>query len=89
VFSGDIDQYDDKLDLLLRKMTEGLKMGANKKFPELQRQLFLLTRVLLLRLQTNTLTDAMRKLWPHLLNELERIFRDKETGGLLKDKKAL
>lgn len=35
VFSGDVDQYDDKLDLLLRKMTEGLKMGANKKFPEL------------------------------------------------------
>lgn len=59
-------------------MTEGLKMSTNKKFPELQRQLFLLTRVLLLRLQTTTLTDALRKLWPHLLNELESIFRDKD-----------
>lgn len=57
-------------------MTEGLKMSTNKKLPELQRQLFLLTRVLLLRLQTTTLTDALRKLWPHLLNELESIFRD-------------
>lgn len=38
--------------------------------------MFLLTRVLLLRLQTTTLTDALRKLWPHLLNELESIFRD-------------
>ena len=35
VFSGNVDQYDDKLDQLLKKMTEGLKMGANKKFPEL------------------------------------------------------
>ncbi len=38
----------------------------------------MLTRVLLLRLQTNTLTDALRKLWPHLLSELETIFRNKE-----------
>jgi hypothetical protein len=50
VFSGNVDQYDDKLDLLLKKMTEGLKMSTTKKLPELQRQLFLLTRVLLLRL---------------------------------------
>jgi hypothetical protein len=76
VYSGNVDQYDDKLDLLLKKMTEGLKMSTNKKFPELQRQLFLLTRVLLLRLGSTSLTDALRKLWPHLLNELESIFRE-------------
>ena len=49
--------------------------------------------MLLLRLQTTTLTDALRKLWPHLLNELESIFRDKDsTSGVLpggKDKAAL
>ena len=31
VFSGDVDQYIDKLDLLLKKMTEGFK--AIKKPP--------------------------------------------------------
>ncbi len=60
-------------------MTEGLK--ASKKIPKLQTQLFLLTRVLLLRLQTNTLTEALRKLWPHLLNELETIFRNSPSNG--------
>lgn len=79
LFSGNVDQYDDKLDYLLKKMTEGLK--ASKKVPKLQTQLFLLTRVLLLRLQTNTLTDALRKLWPHLLNELETIFRTSPSNG--------
>jgi hypothetical protein len=74
VFSGDQDQYDDKLDLLLKKMTEGFK--TNKKYKELRIQLFLLTRVLLLRLQSHTLADALRKLWPHLLNELVSIFED-------------
>jgi hypothetical protein len=77
VFSGDQDQYDDKLDLLLKKMTEGFK--TNKKFKELRIQLFLLTRVLLLRLQSHTLADVLRKLWPHLLNELVSIFED--TGA--------
>ena len=33
VFSGNVDQYDDKLDLLLKKMTEGLK--AVRKPPSL------------------------------------------------------
>jgi Mor family transcriptional regulator len=39
--------------------------------------------VLLLRLQTVTLTDALRKLWPHLLNELESIFREKTPDQYL------
>lgn len=81
VFSGNIDQYDDKLDLLLKKMTEGFK--TKNKQASFLTELFLLTRVLLLRLQTNTLTDALRKLWPHLLNEMEDIFR----GDKKEDKK--
>jgi hypothetical protein len=36
LFSGSIDQYDDKLDLLLKKMTEGLKIPAQKKKADLQ-----------------------------------------------------
>ncbi|CDW85800.1 n-terminal domain-containing protein [Stylonychia lemnae] len=81
VFSGDQDQYDDKLDLLLKKMTEGFK--TNKKYSELRIQLFLLTRVLLLRLHSNSLADALRKLWPHLLNELVSIFEDAQSDCAL------
>lgn len=79
LFSGNVDQYDDKLDQLLKKMTDGLK--ALKKIPKIQTQIFLLTRVLLLRFYTNTLTDPLRKLWPHLLNELETIFRNSPSNG--------
>ena len=60
-------------------MTDGLK--ALKKIPKIQTQIFLLTRVLLLRFYTNTLTDPLRKLWPHLLNELETIFRNSPSNG--------
>ena len=81
VFSGKSDQYDDKLDILLKKMTEGFK--TNKRYKNLRIQLFLLTRVLLLRLSTNTLTDALRKLWPHLLNELVSIFEDTQLDVAL------
>lgn len=35
--------------------------------------------MLLLRLQSHTLADVLRKLWPHLLNELVSIFED--TGA--------
>ena len=31
-----------------------------------------------MRLQPITLAEALRKLWPHLLNELVSIFEDKE-----------
>ena len=48
VFSGNVDQYEDQLELLLKKMTEVFK--ANKGYPDPKIQLFLLTRVLLLRL---------------------------------------
>jgi len=58
-------------------MTEGFK--TNKKYRELRIQLFLLTRVLLLRLSAHTLADALRKLWPHLLNELVSIFEDTQN----------
>jgi len=34
LFSGNSDQYDEKLDLLLKKMTDGLK--NSKKIPRIQ-----------------------------------------------------
>lgn len=76
VFSGDLDQYEEQLELLLKKMTDGFK--TNKMYKNLRIQLFLLTRVLLLRLHTGTLSEALRKLWPHLLDELVSIFEEKD-----------
>ena len=40
--------------------------------------LFFLTRVLLIRLNTVYLIDTLRKLWPHLLNELISVFEIKD-----------
>ena len=39
--------------------------------------------MLLIRLSLQTLTDVLRKLWPHLLNELISVFeaRANENGG--------
>lgn len=34
----------------------------------------MLSRILMLRLSTQTLAEALRKLWPHLLNELVQVF---------------
>jgi hypothetical protein len=57
-------------------MIEGFKNKEKNK--ELRIQLFLLTRVLLLRLKNSTLAEALRKLWPHLLNELVYVFESKD-----------
>lgn len=53
-------------------MTEGFKNTSKDR--ELTIQLFLLSRILMLRLSTSALAEALRKLWPHLLNELVNVF---------------
>lgn len=53
-------------------MTEGFKL--QEKDYNMKQQLFLLSRILMLRLKANQLEDALRKLWPHLLNELVNVF---------------
>lgn len=73
VFSSNINSLGvTQLDLLLKKMTEGFK-NANKD-GEMTQQLFLLSRILMVRLETQQLAEALRKLWPHLLNELVNVF---------------
>lgn len=73
VFSSNINSLGvTQLDLLLKKMTEGFK-NANKD-GEMTQQLFLLSRILMVRLETLQLAEALRKLWPHLLNELVNVF---------------
>jgi len=34
----------------------------------------------MIRLETNALAEALRKLWPHLLNELVNVFDGKCVG---------
>jgi hypothetical protein len=53
-------------------MTEGFKNTSKDR--EFTIQLFLLSRILMLRLSTSALAEALRKLWPHLLNELVNVF---------------
>ena len=72
-FSSHINSLGEhQLDILLRKMTEGFKNAAKDR--EMTLQLFLLSRILMVRLDAGTLADALRKLWPHLLNELVNVF---------------
>ena len=58
-------------------MTEGFK-NANRD-REMRMQLFLLSRIIMLRLTSTQLAEALRKLWPHLLAELVSVF-DVEPG---------
>lgn len=61
-----------------------IEVFKQQKKHDLKQRLFLffLTRVLLVRLSTQPLIDVLRKLWPHLLNELISVFEvkyDKES----------
>ena len=69
----------------MRKMIEVFKQ---QKKHDLKQRLFLffLTRVLLIRLSTQPLIDALRKLWPHLLNELISVFEVKHDQYTTPDK---
>ena len=57
-------------------MTEGFKDQAKSptKDGEMRMQLFLLSRIIMLRLTSTQLAEALRKLWPHLLAELVSVF---------------
>mmetsp|Transcript_1941 Transcript_1941/g.2802 ORF Transcript_1941/g.2802 Transcript_1941/m.2802 type:complete len:314 (-) Transcript_1941:287-1228(-) len=81
IFSCDDDDFQNQLDQLMKKMIEVFKQ---KQKSDLKQRLFLcfLTRVMLIRLNFNTLTEALRKLWPHLLNELISIFEVKQGETL-------
>ena len=61
---------------MLKKMTEGFKDQAKSptKDGEMRMQLFLLSRIIMLRLTSTQLAEALRKLWPHLLAELVSVF---------------
>ena len=66
-------------------MTLGFKIKGKDR--EIRKQLFLLSRIIMLRLTDNQLVEALRKLWPHLLAELVSVFDDQLAIGLGKTKK--
>lgn len=74
LYSSELDKYIDKIDLLLKKMTENFKQSHLDY--KVRIQLLLLCRVILLRLSHENLVESLRKLWPNLLNELIEIFEN-------------
>jgi hypothetical protein len=54
-----------QIDALLLKMIEGFK-NANQDVGT-KKQLFLLCRILILRLKDKSISATLEKLWPHLL----------------------
>lgn len=67
MFSGELDQYHLYLPLIQERLTETLRMNPS---PAVSAQMFLMFRVLLLRISTQHLTS----LWPIMVTELIRTF---------------
>ncbi|XP_033842251.1 protein dopey-2 [Periophthalmus magnuspinnatus] len=67
MFSGEIDQYHLYLPLIQERLTEALRLSPS---PAVSAQMFLMFRVLLLRISSQHLTS----LWPIMVTELIRIF---------------
>lgn len=85
IFSCADDEFINQLDPLMKKMIDVIKKREPTNRDIKQRIfVFFLTRVMLIRLNTQTLTEALRKLWPHLLSELISVFEtrsiDVEAG---------
>ncbi|XP_027146759.1 protein dopey-2 isoform X2 [Larimichthys crocea] len=67
MFSGELDQYHLYLPLIQERLTEALRMNPSNA---VSAQMFLMFRVLLLRISSQHLTS----LWPIMVTELIRIF---------------
>ncbi|XP_053733383.1 protein dopey-2 [Synchiropus splendidus] len=80
MFSGELDQYHLYLPLIQERLTEALRMNPS---PGVSAQMFLMFRVILLRISSQHLTS----LWPIMVTELIRIFARLEKA-LRVDKEA-
>ncbi|XP_077584643.1 protein DOP1B [Stigmatopora nigra] len=76
VFSGELDQYHLYLPLIQERLTEALRTNPG---PAVSGQIFLMFRVLLLRISAQHLTS----LWPIMVTELIRVFARLEKALLL------
>mmetsp|Transcript_19646 Transcript_19646/g.24254 ORF Transcript_19646/g.24254 Transcript_19646/m.24254 type:complete len:112 (+) Transcript_19646:577-912(+) len=77
IFSTKKDQIRDQLDPLLKKMVDSFK--ASDKEQSFVMALFLLSRILMLRLGRRKLAEALKFLWPHLQAELVSVFDDPQN----------
>ncbi|XP_031436903.1 protein dopey-2 [Clupea harengus] len=80
MFSGELDQYHLYLPLIQERLTENLRLGQT---PSVAAQMFLMFRVLLLRISPQHLTS----LWPIMVTELIRSFVRLEKA-LMEDKES-
>ncbi|XP_037344081.2 protein dopey-2 [Pungitius pungitius] len=76
MFSGELDQYHLYLPLIQERLTEALRMNPS---PGVSAQMFLMFRVLLLRISSQHLTS----LWPIMVTELIRMFARLEKAMLI------
>ena len=72
IFSTKKDQINEQLDPLLRKMADSFK--AQQKEVNFVISLFLLSRILMIRLGSRKLDEVLKRLWPHLLAEIVQVF---------------
>lgn len=78
IFSTSKDQINEQLDPLLKKMADSFK--APKKEKSFVTSLFLLSRILMLRLGSRKLAESLKRLWPHLVAELIKVFEETQNG---------
>ena len=81
IFSTKKDQINDQLDPLLKKMADSFKRDKKQQL-EFTQSLFLLSRILMLRLGSRKLAEALKRLWPHLLAELVTVFESTPSPAL-------
>ena len=72
IYSGERDEYQHVADDLTKKIIEELKVHEGALIP----LIFLLCRVLIVKLEPPTLAEIWPRLWPHLFVDLVRIFSE-------------
>ena len=78
IFSCKNNIFNGQMKTLETRITDELKKDF-KQYSKVHIFVLFLTRVLLMRLNEEELVKTLRKLWPHLLNELISIFELKES----------
>lgn len=78
IFSSKKDQINEQLDPLLKKMADSFK--AQQKEITFVTSLFLLSRILMIRLGSRKLDEVLKRLWPHLLGEIVQVFDETQKN---------
>lgn len=81
IYSGELDKYENKLKLLLEKISEVIKNSESSPPPLLILILFCM-RILILRLSSKTLNLLFKNIWPVLLSLLIQILSKKQNSAI-------